>query len=120
MANLENDCCSYNSIGIPHIAQETKLAVLTFPSHLAQKPITKFDPDNTNVEHSKTVLKRVQKLLTESSTDLSLADLLDKADLTETEYVEALETSCTVVLKRELDECCINNNNPSVMMAGQH
>ena len=62
------------------------------------------------------MLKKVQKLLTESSTDLSLADLLDKADLTETENVEALETSCTgnvVVLKHELSECCINSLYPS-------
>ena len=84
--------------------------------------ITKFDPENTDVEHSKTVLKKVQKLLTDSSTDMSLADLLDKADLTESEYVEALETFCTgnvIALKRELSECCINNYNPAVMLAWQ-
>ena len=64
----------------------------------------------------------MQKLLTKSSTDLILAELLDKADLTETEYVEALETSCTgkvLVLKRELGECCINNYNLAVMLAWQ-
>ena len=63
-----------------------------------------------------------QKQITVSNTDLSLADLLDKADLTETEYIEALETSCTgnvVVLKRELDNCCVNNYNPSVLLAWQ-
>ena len=103
--------------------KRNKTCRFSFPKPPSPKTlITKFDPENTDVEHSKTVLKKVQKLLTESSTDLSLADLLDKADLTETEYVEALETSCTgnvVVLKRELGECCINNYNPAVMLAWQ-
>ena len=103
--------------------KRNKTCRFSFPKPPSPKTlITKFDPENTDVEHSKTVLKKVQKLLTESSTDLSLADLLDKADLTETEYVEALETSCTgnvVVLKRELSECCINNYNPAVMLAWQ-
>ena len=84
--------------------------------------ITEFDPENTDVQYSKTVLKKVQKLLAESSTDVSLADLLYKADLTEKEYVEALQTSCTgnvVVLKCETNECCINKYNPAVMLAWQ-
>ena len=38
--------------------------------------------------------EKVQKLLKEASTDMSLADLLDKADVSETDYVEALENSC--------------------------
>ena len=103
--------------------KRNKTCRFSFPKPPSPKTlITKFDPENTDIEHSKTVLKKVQKLLTESSTDLSLADLLDKADLTETEYVEALETSCTgnvVVLKRELSECCVNNYNPSVLLAWQ-
>ena len=103
--------------------KRNKICRFSFPKPPSPKTlITKFDPENTDVEHSKTVLKKVQKLLAESSTDLSLADLLDKADLTETEYIEALETSCTghvVLLKRELDECCINNYNPAVMLAWQ-
>ena len=64
----------------------------------------------------------MQKLLEDDSTDLSLADLLNKADMTETEYVEALETSCTgnvVVLKHELRECCINIYNPPNMLDWQ-
>ena len=101
--------------------KRNKTCRFSFPKPPSPKTlITKFDPENTDVEHSKTVLKKVQKLLTESSTDLSLADLLDKADLTETEYVEALQTSYTgnvVVLTCELDECCINNYNPAVMLA---
>ena len=69
------------------------------------------------------MLEKVQKLLKDASTDLSLVDLLDKADLTENEYVEALETFCTVgsvvVLKHELRECCINDYNPAVLLAWQ-
>ena len=83
--------------------------------------ITKVD-QNIDIEHSKTVLEKVQKFLKESSTDLSLADLLDRADVSETDCVEALETSCTcnvVVLKRELGECFINNYNPAVLLAWQ-
>ena len=38
------------------------------------------------------MLKKVQKLITEGNTDLSLTD---KADVTETDFVDALETSCT-------------------------
>ena len=68
------------------------------------------------------MLKKVQKLISDGNTDLSLTELLDKADVTETEYVDALETSCTgniVVLQREPHECCINNYNSSVMLAWQ-
>ena len=43
-----------------HIAQETKLAVSTFPSHLTQKP-SEF-PENTDVEHSKTVKKGAESI----------------------------------------------------------
>ena len=57
-----------------------------------------FDPENTDVEHSKAVLKNVQKQI--ADTGLSLADLLDKTDLNETEYVKALKAQqycCTQV-----------------------
>ena len=58
--------------------KRNKTCRFSFPKPPSPKTlITKFDPENTDVEHSKTVLKKVQKLLTESSTDLSLADLLD-------------------------------------------
>ena len=99
--------------------KRNKTCRFSFPKPPSPKTlIIKFDPE-TDVEHSKAVLKMVQKQITESNTDLSLADLLDKADLTEAEYIEALETSCTgniVVLKRELDKCCYN---PSVLLAWQ-
>ena len=68
------------------------------------------------------MLKKVQKVIAEGNADLSLTELLDRADVTETEYVDALETSCTgniIVLHREPHECCINNYNSSVMLAWQ-
>ena len=68
------------------------------------------------------MLKKVQKLIADGNTDLSLTELLYKADVTETDYVDALETSCIgniVILQREPHECCINNYNPSVMLAWQ-
>ena len=47
------------------------------------------------------MLKKVQTLIADGNTDLSLTELLM--------YVDALETSCTGIL------FCINNYNPSVM-----
>ena len=105
--------------------KRNKTCRFDFPKPPSPKTlITKFDPENTDTDtdHSLTVLKKVQKLIAENDTDLSLSDLLDKAHLTESKYVEALETSCTgfvFVLKREPHECCINNYNPAVMLAWQ-
>ena len=103
--------------------KRNKTCRFNFPKPPSSKTlITKFDPENTDVEQSRTVLKKVQKLIAEGNTDLSFTELLNKADVTETEYVDALETSCTgniVVLQREPHECCINNYNPSVMLAWQ-
>ena len=68
------------------------------------------------------MLGKVQKLIADSNTDLSLAELLDKAEVTEKDYIDALEVSTNgnvVVLKREPNECFINNYNPSVMLAWQ-
>ena len=50
---------------------------------------------------------------------MSLDDLLEKA---ESEYTQALEVSSkgnVVVLRREPNECSVNNYNPSVMLAWQ-
>ena len=59
-----------------------------------------------------------QKLIAEGNTDMSLDDLLDKAEVSESEYTQALEVSSkgnVVVLRREPNECY----NPSVMLAWQ-
>jgi len=79
-----------------------------------------------DVDHDLSVLTKVQKLIADGNTELSLSELLDKAEITEQGYLDALEVSINgnvVVLKREPGECCINNCNPSVhdaSMAGQH
>ena len=39
------------------------------------------------------VLGKVQKLIADGNIDLSLAELLDKAEVTEKDYIDALEVS---------------------------
>ena len=39
------------------------------------------------------MLKKVQTLIADGNTDVSFTELLNKADVTETEYVDALETT---------------------------
>ena len=83
--------------------------------------ITKIDLERDTDQHL-AVLAKVQKLIADGNTDLSLFELLDKAEVTEQEYIDALEVSTNgnvVVLKREPNECCISNYNPSVMLAWQ-
>ena len=67
------------------------------------------------------VLSKVQKLIAEGNTNMSLDDLLDKAEVTEAKYIHALEVSSkgNVVLRCKPNECSINNYNPSVMLAWQ-
>ena len=84
--------------------------------------ITKDDIEPDDVTEALTVLAKVQKLRADSNTDLSLDDLLSKAQVTANEYTNALQVSCTgsvVLLQRELHECFINNYNPLVMLAWQ-
>ena len=56
-------------------------------------------------------MSKVQRLIAEDKTHLSLNDLLDKAKVTENEYIDALEMSSTgnvVVLERNPNECFIS------------
>ena len=88
----------------------------------SQTLITKDDTDPADIEQALAVLSKVQKLIAEGDTNLNLTDLLNKAKVTESEYIDALEVSSTgnvVVLKRDPNECFINNYNPSVMLAWQ-
>ena len=80
------------------------------------------DDDDDLVAQNIAVLSKVQKLTAEGNTDMNLDDLLDKAEVSETEYTQALEVSSkgnVVVLRREPNECSINNYNPSVMLTWQ-
>lgn len=78
--------------------------------------------DDDDVTDNLAVLSKVQKLIAEGNTDISLDDLLDKAEVSESDYIHALEVSSkgnVVVLKRDPNECCVNNYSPCVMFAWQ-
>ena len=68
------------------------------------------------------VLTKVCKVLTDNPNDLTMNELLAKANVTLDQYVSALQVSTkgsVVILKRKPIECNINNHNPSVMLAWQ-
>ena len=74
-----------------------------------------------NTSDSVQVLTEVCKILADND-DLSIIELLAKADVTLDQYVSALEVSTkgsVVILKRNPNECNINNYNASVMLAWQ-
>ena len=104
-------------------SRRNKTCRFSFPKPPSSKTlILKDDPERGNNNQELSVLGKVQKLIADGSTDLSFAELLDKAEVTEKDYIDALEVSTNgnvVVLKREPRECFINNYNPSVMLAWQ-
>ena len=68
------------------------------------------------------VLTKVCKVLTDNPNDLTMNELLAKADVTLDQYVSALQVSTkgsVVILKCKSSECNINNYNASVMLAWQ-
>ena len=103
--------------------RRNKTCRFSFPKPPSSKTlITKDDPEHGDNSQELSVLCKVQKLIADGYTDLSLAELLNKAEVTEKDYIDALELSTNgnvVVLKREPNECFINNYNPSVMLAWQ-
>ena len=103
--------------------RRNKTCRFSFPKPPSSKTlITKDDPERGDNNQELSVLCKVQKLIADGNTDLSLAELLDKAEVTKKDYIDALEVSTNgnvVVLKREPNECFINNYNPSVMLAWQ-
>ena len=69
------------------------------------------ESDTDVVKSAQTTLTKVHKVLADGTTDLSLDDVLVKADISPSEYTQALEVSTkgsVVVLKREPNECNIN------------
>ena len=65
------------------------------------------------------VLAKVRSALAD---DLTLDEVLEKADISPEQYVSALEVSnkgSVIVLKRQPHECNVNNYNPHVMLAWQ-
>ena len=68
------------------------------------------------------VLTKVCKVLASNPNDLTLDELLTKADVTLDHYLSSLKVSTKgsmVILKRKPNECTINNYNASVMLAWQ-
>ena len=102
--------------------RRNKSCRFSFPKPPSPKTLIKKVDLEHDIEHDKCVLTKVQKLIADGNTELSLSELLDKAKVTEQEYVDALElstNSSVVILQREPSECYINNYNPSVMLAWQ-
>ena len=68
-------------------------------------------------------LKKVRKVLSEGDCDnMSIDDVLAKANVAHSHYKEALTVSANgsvIVLKRSPNECNINNYNPHVLLAWQ-
>ena len=66
------------------------------------------------------MLAKVRKLIKDGDTDLSLDELLVKAEVHPSDYMAALEVSSKgsiIVLKRKPNECSVNNYNSAVMQA---
>ena len=93
----------------------------TFPKPPSTKTlITQCDVQPDVVSNAQTVLSKVYPVLADNHADLSLEDILDKAEVTMSDYMDALEVSTNgnvVLLKRNPSECNINNYNSSVMLA---
>ena len=80
------------------------------------------DSDSDVVKKAQNVLAKVHKVLADGHTELSLDEILIRANISPDEYTEALEVSSkgsVVVLKRQPNEININNYNGSVMLAWQ-
>ena len=78
--------------------------------------------DPTLSSSSQDVLTKVRKALVEGCNDLTVDELLVKANVDPDEYMSALAMSTkgsVVVLKRKPNECNINNYNIPVMLAWQ-
>ena len=51
--------------------------------------------------------------------NLSLEQVLMRAEVSLNDYMKALEVSSVVVLRHEPSECCINNYNSPIILAWQ-
>ena len=95
----------------------------TFPKPPSTKTlITQCDVRPDVASNAQTVLSKVYPVLADNHADMSLDEILDKAEVTMSDYMDALEVSSkgnVVLLKRNPSECNINNYNSSVMLAWQ-
>ena len=97
--------------------------VLLFPIPLVLTTlIAELCEDPTLSSSSQDVLTKVRKALVEGCNDLTVEELLEKANVDPDEYMSALAMSTkgsVVVLKCKLNECNINNYNVPIMLAWQ-
>ena len=95
----------------------------TFPKPPSTKTlITQCDVHPDVASNAQTVLSKVYPVLADNHADMSLEEILDKAEVTMSDYMDALEVSSkgnVVLLKRNPSECNVNNYNSSVMLAWQ-
>ena len=103
--------------------KRNKVCRFSFPHSPSYKTlIAKPHDDPTITSSAQDVLAKVRKVLADGSSDLSLDKILEKANVDPNEYMSALEVSTrgsVVILKREPNECNINNYNPPVLLAWQ-
>ena len=89
------------------------------PKTLIAKPVS----DQSAIDKAQGLLSKVHAVINDSqSNDIGLDEVLQRAEVTREEYMEALQVSKkgnVVVLKREPNECYINNYNGPVMLAWQ-
>ena len=72
--------------------RRNKTCRFSFPKPPSSKTIIcKYIPELNDTRQASAVLSKVQKLIAEVETDLSLAELLNKAEVTESVYIDALE-----------------------------
>ena len=72
-----------------------KACCFNFPKPPSSKTlITREDAEPDDVAQAIDVLGKVERLISKGNTDLSLDDLLTKAEVTENGYTSALEVSC--------------------------
>ena len=103
--------------------RKNKNCRFNFPKPPSSKTlIASPDSDSDVVKKAQNVLAKVHKVLADGHTELSLDEILIRANISPDEYTEALEVSSkgsVVVLKRQPNEININNYNGSVMLAWQ-
>ena len=97
-----------------------------FPHPPSNYTLIAYPSDDDNIadviDRVSKCLSNVKKLLVEGKTDVSIDELLTLAEVTPTDYKEAISTTTSgnvVVLKREPKDCNVNNYNAHVLKAWQ-
>ena len=94
-----------------------------FPKPPSKKTLIAAPETNADVvKNAQIVLAKVHKVLADGNSELSRDEILVKADISLDEYTKALEVSSKgsgVVLKRQPNECNVNNYNAPVTLAWQ-